>query len=61
MMPLMPLMPLMPVQAAAEFVHVSPALDYAQVALAHCDRLLGRRATVFSIVISGIFPTHHPK
>ena len=42
------LLPLMQAQAAAEFVYASPAQGYAQVALAHCARLLGRRATVFT-------------
>lgn len=40
--------PLMQRQAAAEFVYASPAQGYAQVALAHCAQLLGRRATVFT-------------
>lgn len=42
------MLPLMQAQAAAEFVYASPAQGYAQVALAHCARLLGRRATVFT-------------
>ena len=42
------ILPLMQAQAAAEFVYASPAQGYAQVALAHCARLLGRRATVFT-------------
>ena len=42
------ILPLMQSQAAAEFVYASPAQGYAQVALAHCARLLGRRATVFT-------------
>ncbi|MBN9341758.1 MAG: hypothetical protein ABT02_10130 [Comamonadaceae bacterium SCN 68-20] len=42
------LLPLMQAQVAAEFVYASPAQGYAQVALAHCARLLGRRATVFT-------------
>lgn len=40
--------PFMQAQAASEFVYASPAQGYAQVALAHCARLLGRRATVFT-------------
>lgn len=40
--------PLMQRQAVAEFVYASPAQGYAQVALAHCARLLGRCATVFT-------------
>lgn len=42
------ILPLMQSQAAVEFVYASPAQGYAQVALAHCARLLGRRATVFT-------------
>ena len=42
------ILPLMQVQAAAEFVYASPAQGYAQLALAHCARLLGRQATVFT-------------
>mgnify|MGYP003588332955 FL=1 len=42
------ILPLMQAQAAAEFVYASPAQGYAQVALAHCARHLGRRATVFT-------------
>lgn len=42
------MLPLMQAQAASEFVYASPAQGYAQVALAHCARLLGRRATVFT-------------
>lgn len=42
------MLPLMQAQAAAEFVYASPGQGYAQVALAHCARLLGRRATVFT-------------
>lgn len=34
--------------AASEFVYASPAQGYAQVALAHTARTLGRRATVFT-------------
>ncbi len=32
----------------SEFVYASPAYGYAQVALAHCARLIGKRATVFT-------------
>ena len=42
------LLPMMERQPAAEFVYASPAQGYAQVALAHCARLLGRRATIFT-------------
>ena len=42
------ILPLMQAQAAGEFVYASPAQGYAQVAMAHCARLLGRRATVFT-------------
>ena len=42
------ILPIMQAQSAAEFVYASPAQGYAQVALAHCARLLGRRATVFT-------------
>ena len=42
------ILPLMQAHTAAEFVYASPAQGYAQLALAHCTRLLGRRATVFT-------------
>lgn len=42
------LLPMMERQTAAEFVYASPAQGYAQVALAHCARLLGCRATIFT-------------
>lgn len=41
------IMPLLARSDAAEFVYASPAQGYAQVALAHCARKMGRRATVF--------------
>ena len=41
-------LPLMESHAAAEYVYASPAQGYAQVAMAQCARLLGRRATVFT-------------
>ena len=34
--------------AGTEFVYASPAQGYAQLALAHCARMLGHRATVFT-------------
>ena len=42
------MLPLMQAQPAAEFVYASPAQGYAQLALAHCARLLGRQATIFT-------------
>ena len=42
------LLPFMQGHAATEFVYASPAQGYAQVALAHCARMLGRKATVFT-------------
>ena len=50
------LLPLMQAQAAAEFVYASPAQGYAQLALAHCARLLGRRATVFTAARKVLHP-----
>jgi hypothetical protein len=42
------ILPLLSRSDAAEFVYASPAQGYAQVALGHCARRLGRRATVFT-------------
>lgn len=42
------IMPLIEASNAEEFVYASPAQGYAQVALAHCARAAGRRATVFT-------------
>lgn len=42
------IMPLLASEAAQEFVYASPAYGYAQLALAHCAALLGKRATVFT-------------
>lgn len=39
---------LMQGQTKDEFVYASPAQGYAQLALAHCARLLGKKATVFT-------------
>lgn len=50
------MLPLMQAQAAAEFVYASPAQGYAQLALAHCARLLGRRATVFTAARKVLHP-----
>lgn len=42
------IMPLIQASDASEFVYASPAQGYAQVALAHCAAMMGRRATVFT-------------
>lgn len=42
------ILPLIASSVAGEFVYASPAQGYAQVALAHCAAMLGRRATVFT-------------
>ena len=42
------IMPLIESSSAIEFVYASPAQGYAQVALAYCAALAGRRATVFT-------------
>ena len=42
------IMPLIDRSHASEFVYPSPAYGYAQVALAHCARMAGRAATVFT-------------
>lgn len=41
------LLPLILASSAAEFVYAAPAQGYAQLALAHCTRMAGRRGTVF--------------
>lgn len=41
-------MPLIESSPAMEFVYASPAQGYAQVALAYCAALAGRRATIFT-------------
>jgi hypothetical protein len=42
------ILPLIERTPAGEFVYPSPAYGYAQVALAHCARMTGRAATVFT-------------
>jgi hypothetical protein len=42
------ILPMMVCSPAAEFVYASPAQGYAQVALAHCAALTGKRATIFT-------------
>lgn len=42
------IMPLISNSLAAEFVYASPAQGYAQVALAYCARMAGRKATIFT-------------
>lgn len=42
------ILPMMEARPEREFVYASPAFGYAQVALAHCAALAGRRATVFT-------------
>lgn len=42
------ILPLIERTPAGEFVYPSPAYGYAQVALAHCARMAGRAATVFT-------------
>ena len=50
------IMPIMAASAAREFVYASPAQGYAQVALAHCAAILGRRATVFTAKRKDLHP-----
>lgn len=47
---------LMQEQAVDEFVYASPAQGYAQLALAHCARLLGKKATVFTAARKVLHP-----
>lgn len=42
------ILPLLHGRPESEFVYASPAFGYAQVALAHCAAMVGRRATVFT-------------
>lgn len=42
------IMPIIMQSEADEFVYASPAQGYAQVALAHCARHAGRKATIFT-------------
>jgi len=42
------IMPLILNNLASEFVYASPAQGYAQVALAYCARIAGRKATIFT-------------
>ena len=42
------IMPLIESSLASEFVYASPAQGYAQVALAYCARMAGRKATIFT-------------
>lgn len=42
------ILPLIEGRPEREFVYASPAFGYAQVALAHCAAMAGRRATIFT-------------
>jgi hypothetical protein len=42
------LVPLLASDRAQEFVYASPAYGYAQIALAHACKMLGKRATIFA-------------
>jgi cysteine synthase len=41
-------LPLVSSSPANEFVYASPAFGYAQIALAHCCAMVGKRATIFT-------------
>lgn len=42
------ILPMMEARPEREFVYASPAYGYAQIALAHCAAMAGKRATVFT-------------
>lgn len=50
------IMPLIESSLAAEFVYASPAQGYAQVALAFCAAMAGRKATVFTAKRKQVHP-----